>query len=207
MEVILEGNARERMARLLRDLRPKTPFPGKEKHAQTLAERTMQCATPGVSIAAIDEFEVTWSYSFGKLAVGAIEEVTSGTPFQAGSVSKPVFALAVMKLVEAGTLDLDTDVNHYLKSWRVPANDGWQPRVTLRQLLSHTREQPFMDSLAIRQKGRSRRSRKSCKENRPQTRRPSLLIFFRELSFAIPVGAPRSLSRLLWMPPEGLSPV
>jgi CubicO group peptidase (beta-lactamase class C family) len=53
-------------------------------------------------------------------------------------VSKPVFALAVMKLVEAGTLALDTDVNNYLKSWRVPANDGWQPRVTLRQLLSHT---------------------------------------------------------------------
>jgi CubicO group peptidase (beta-lactamase class C family) len=138
MEVILEGNARERTARLLRDLRPKTPFPGKEKPAQTLAERTMQCATPGVSIAAIDEFEVAWSYSFGKLAVGAIEEVTPGTPFQAGSVSKPVFALAMMKLVEAGTLDLDRDVNDYLKSWRVPANDGWQPRVTFRQLLSHT---------------------------------------------------------------------
>jgi CubicO group peptidase (beta-lactamase class C family) len=138
MEVILEVNAREKAARLLRDLRPKTPFPGKERPAQTLAERMMQCATPGVSIAAIDGFDVAWSYSFGKLAVGTIEEVTSGTPFQAGSVSKPVFALAVMKLIEAGTLDLDADVNNYLKSWRVPENDGWQPRVTLRQLLSHT---------------------------------------------------------------------
>jgi CubicO group peptidase (beta-lactamase class C family) len=138
MEVILEGNARERMARVLRDLRPQTPFPGKEKPAQTLAQRTMQSATPGVSIAAVDEFEVASSHSFGKLAFGEIEEVTSSTPFQAGSVSKPVFALAVMKLVEAGTLDLDTDVNDYLKLWRVPANDGWQPRITLRQLLSHT---------------------------------------------------------------------
>jgi CubicO group peptidase (beta-lactamase class C family) len=117
MEVILEGT---RTARLLRDLRPKTPFPAKEEPAQTLAERMIQCATPGVSIAAIDEFEVAWSYSFGKLAVGAIEAVTSATPFQAGSISKPVFALAVMKLVEAGALDLV------------------QPRVTLRQLLSHT---------------------------------------------------------------------
>jgi hypothetical protein len=88
MEVILEGNARERMVRLLRDLRPKTPFPGKEKPAQTLAERTMQCATPGVSIAAIDEFEVVWSYSFGKVAVGAIEQVTSARLFkQAPSAS------------------------------------------------------------------------------------------------------------------------
>jgi CubicO group peptidase (beta-lactamase class C family) len=89
------------------------------------------------SIAAIDEFEVASSYSFGELAVGAIEAVRSATSFQAGSISKPVFALAVMKLVEAGTLALDMDVNNCLKSWRVPANDSWQPRVTLRQLLSH----------------------------------------------------------------------
>src|SRR5262252_1879929 len=91
MEVILEGNARERMARLLRDLRPNIPFPGKEKPAQALAERTMQCATPGIGIATIDEFEVAWCHSFGKLAAGAIEEVTSSTPFQAGSVQQGGF--------------------------------------------------------------------------------------------------------------------
>src|SRR5207244_1450502 len=55
-----------------------------------------------------------------------------------GSISKPVFALAVMKLAESGTIDLDADVNDYLTSWRLPASDGWQPRVSLRQLLSHT---------------------------------------------------------------------
>jgi CubicO group peptidase (beta-lactamase class C family) len=31
-----------------------------------------------------------------------------------------VFALAVMKLAETGTIDLDTDVNDYLKSWHLP---------------------------------------------------------------------------------------
>lgn len=35
-------------------------------------------------------------------------------------------------------LDLDADVNSYLKSWQVPPVGTWQPRVTLRQLLSHT---------------------------------------------------------------------
>ena len=43
-----------------------------------------------------------------------------------------------MKLVEKGAIDLDADVNDYLSIWRVPARDGWQPRVSLRQLLSHT---------------------------------------------------------------------
>jgi hypothetical protein len=49
-----------------------------------------------------------------------------------------VFALAVMQLVQEGKLDLDEDVNEYLKSWEIPANVSWQPKVTLRQLLSHS---------------------------------------------------------------------
>ncbi len=39
-------------------------------------------------------------------------------------------------------IDLDADVNDYLKSWRVPAVEGWQPRLTLRMLLSHTAGYP-----------------------------------------------------------------
>jgi CubicO group peptidase (beta-lactamase class C family) len=60
------------------------------------------------------------------------------TLFQAASISKPVFALAVMRLVQEGQLNLDEDVNTYLTSWRISAIENWQPRITLRQLLSHT---------------------------------------------------------------------
>ena len=49
-----------------------------------------------------------------------------------------MFALAVMRLVEQGIIDLDEDVNHYLTSWKVPMNGKWQPRITLRQILNHT---------------------------------------------------------------------
>ncbi len=44
-----------------------------------------------------------------------------------------------MRLVEAGKLNLDDDVNSYLKNWKVPANTFTdQTKVTLRELLSHT---------------------------------------------------------------------
>jgi CubicO group peptidase (beta-lactamase class C family) len=33
---------------------------------------------------------------------------------------------------------LDKDINGYLKSWKVPSQGSWQPRVTLRQILSHS---------------------------------------------------------------------
>ena len=120
-----------------------------------------QLATPGVSVAVIDGFGVAWSRGFGELTAGANAEVTSTTPFQVGSISKPVFALAVMKLVEAGRLDLDTDVNRYLTSCQVPTNDGWMPCITLRQLLDHTPRTTFHGFPGYPVKGRDRRYRKS----------------------------------------------
>lgn len=104
----------------------------------SLCELQAKANTPGVSIAVIDNFNVEWVQGFGVNATGSEAAVTADTMFQAGSISKSVFALAVMRLLREGRLDLDEDVNHYLTSWKVPANNGWKPRVTLRQLLSHT---------------------------------------------------------------------
>ena len=131
-------SADQRMSRVLSDLRPETAVPARESPAQTLAQRMQYYATPGASIGVIDDGALAWASGLGVRMMGMADAVTATTPFQAGSISKPVFALAVMRLVEQGTLDLDADVNGYLTSWRVPANGGWQPRITLRQLLSHT---------------------------------------------------------------------
>ena len=126
-----------RIARALQDLRPEA-F-GSEGHLHsTLQERMTYYATPGANVAVIDEFDLQWAQGFGVLTEGSDRKVTPTTLFQAASVSKVVFALAIMRLVEQGDLDLDTDVNDYLTSWKVPANRGWAPRITLRQLLSHT---------------------------------------------------------------------
>jgi CubicO group peptidase (beta-lactamase class C family) len=127
-----------RMSRVLADLRPEPAVRVHETPAQSVASRMAYCRTPGASVAVIDDFELTWSCGFGVRRIDRAGEVTTHTPFQAGSISKPVFALAVMMLVERGILDLDVDVNRYLTSWQVPANGDWRPRITLRQLLSHT---------------------------------------------------------------------
>src|ERR1700720_1833014 len=94
-ETNLSPDTEKRISRVLQDLRPETPFPGQDKPPQTLAERMSHLATPGVSVAVMDAFELDWSRGFGKLTAGANEEVTSSTLFQVGSISKPVFALAV----------------------------------------------------------------------------------------------------------------
>ena len=59
--------------------------------------------------------------------------------FSAGSVSKPVAALAALKLVQDGKINLDRPANDYLKSWKIADNEFTRKTpVTLRQLLSHT---------------------------------------------------------------------
>ena len=66
------------------------------------------------------------------------EAINRRTLFQAGSVSKPVTAVGVLRLVAEGALDLDADVNEYLTTWKVPSVGHSQECVTLRQLLTHT---------------------------------------------------------------------
>ena len=128
----------DRLARAMNDIRSDTAFEGQVGPPHSLAERMAFFHTPGIGVALVEGFELAWAGGFGVLAAGSDEPVTSATLFQAASISKPIQAMAVMWLVQEGVLDLDCDVNEYLTSWRVPANDGWQPRLTLRQLLSHT---------------------------------------------------------------------
>jgi len=103
-----------------------------------LAEAMAAAHTPGVSIALIDGGAITETVAAGVAEAGGARAVTERTLFQAGSISKSVAAACALRLVADGVLDLDADVNDRLTTWRIPAADGWQPRVTLRQLLSHT---------------------------------------------------------------------
>ena len=64
-------------------------------------------------------------------------KVTPQTPFILGSISKSFTTLAVMQLVEAGRVELDAPVQHYLPWFRV-ADPAASARITVRQLLNQT---------------------------------------------------------------------
>lgn len=129
-----EGDIRAGVERLI--VRGGTPaIPDREV---ALGERMARLGTPGLSVAVVEDSATVWSKGFGVRQAGDSDPVTSETLFQAGSISKQVAALGVLRLVERGELDLNTDVNTYLRSWNVPPVGDWQPELTLRQLLSHT---------------------------------------------------------------------
>jgi CubicO group peptidase (beta-lactamase class C family) len=92
-------------------------------------------AVPGVALAVVDGGRV-WSQGFGRASVEQRTEVGDATVFEAASLGKPVFAYAVLRLVDAGVLTLDRPLYDYLP---VPeAADARMRRVTARHVLSHT---------------------------------------------------------------------
>lgn len=72
----------------------------------------------------------------GPLSKANPRGVTADDAARVASVSKLVVALGVMRLVEAGTLDLDADVSRYL-GWTLRHPDYPARRITLAQLLGH----------------------------------------------------------------------
>ena len=132
-------NDTARISHVLGGLRPPVEIQGKPAPRWTLAERMTQHKVPGVSIAVIQGGRIAWARGFGVKEAGKSDSVTPATLFQAASISKPVTATAMLRLVEQGTLNLDTNVNQYLKSWKVPDNKfTTTEKVTLRRIVSHT---------------------------------------------------------------------
>jgi CubicO group peptidase (beta-lactamase class C family) len=93
---------------------------------------------PGVSVAVMDGGRIVWARGWGRLRADGAAPVTAATLFGAASISKPVAALAALRLVERGVLDLDGDVNARLRSWHIPTSALAAGPITLRHLLSHT---------------------------------------------------------------------
>ncbi len=97
---------------------------------------------PGVALAVIHEQKVIYARGFG---VTSIEDgglpVTPETIFRIGSTSKPLTTTAIMRLVEAGKLELDTPISEILPDLEFSVPGAIQA-VTLRKLLSHTAALP-----------------------------------------------------------------
>lgn len=93
---------------------------------------------PGVSIVLIKNGKIAFTKSFGVKDSRTYEMVSDNTMFEACSMSKPVFAYIILKLVEQKKLDLDKSLNKYLSEEFVSEDNEYSNQVTARMILSHT---------------------------------------------------------------------
>jgi len=100
---------------------------------------------PGLSMAVIRDGKIFWLREFGIKNVETGESVADDTVFEAASLSKPVFAYGVMKLVDQGELDLDKPLvdivsRSYLERVdpRYKTDDERFSLITARMVLTHS---------------------------------------------------------------------
>jgi CubicO group peptidase (beta-lactamase class C family) len=131
----------DRIAAMERTISPLVIVKGDTPSPPTvsLEQRMSQLNVPAVSIAVVVDGKIEWARAYGYADKESRTRATPGTLFQAGSISKPVAALATLQFVEKGSLSLDENVNAKLKSWQVPDNEFTLiHKVTLRNILNHT---------------------------------------------------------------------
>ena len=95
-----------------------------------------KAGVPGLSIAVIRGGKTAWTGNFGVRDAGTKKPVANETMFNVGSLSKPVFAFGVLKLVDSGKLKLDEPLAPYLPK-EFTAGDPRFQQITARIVLSH----------------------------------------------------------------------
>jgi CubicO group peptidase (beta-lactamase class C family) len=105
---------------------------------QTIPHLMTEADIPGLSIAVIRDSKVIWTRGFGVTNSETKARVNDNTVFEAASLTKPVFAYAVLKLVDNGKLDLDTPLVKYLPGRYDVGDDPRLDQITARRVLSHT---------------------------------------------------------------------
>lgn len=96
-----------------------------------------EASVPGVAVALVEGGQVSWTGAFGVLNARSKGKVTGETVFEAASLSKAVFAYAVLQLVERGVLDLDVPLTTYTGR-RYVEGEPLLDRITARHVLSNT---------------------------------------------------------------------
>lgn len=108
----------------------------KSAASSRIADEMRWSGVPGAAFARVHRSSIECTPT-GLRDVAARLPVTTLTLFEAASLSKPVFAYAVLRLVAQGTLELDRALDSYLPA-PYPIGDPRGAAITARHVLSHT---------------------------------------------------------------------
>lgn len=110
-----------------------TQLPSKKMDMYLLEQMKKNCI-PGLAVAITYKDQIIYAKGFG--SAGRHRRVTADTPFAIASLTKSFTAMAILQLVEAGKLKLDTPVQNILPSFHI--NDPRGSKITVRHLLNQT---------------------------------------------------------------------
>jgi CubicO group peptidase (beta-lactamase class C family) len=95
-----------------------------------------EAEVPGMAVVVLRDGKVRWAQNFGVKNAKSGAAVDDATIFEAASLSKPVFAYAVLKLMEQGKIGLDVPLTRYLPKPYIEGDTRLE-KTTARIVLSH----------------------------------------------------------------------
>src|SRR6478672_8893561 len=101
-----------RQANVLSGLRFPIEIAGQPPHRMELRDRMREYHVPAVSIAVIRGNRIEWTAAIGRKRGDSPDSISSETLMQAASISKPLVATAIMRLVDRGTVSVSDSANH-----------------------------------------------------------------------------------------------
>jgi CubicO group peptidase (beta-lactamase class C family) len=108
-------------------------------NTSNLQQRMKDNGVFGVSIAVVHNYKLEWARGYGMADVATQKPATTQTLFQAASISKSINGIGLLKLAQDKKIDLYTDINTYLTTWKFPYDSiSKGKKITVANLLTHT---------------------------------------------------------------------
>jgi len=108
------------------DLRMQTAVRGldlEDGTSATVEQAMAMHGLKGLSVAVLDDYQVSWSRQWGVKSADDKDPVETDTVFSTASIAKPVTAILIAMLAEKDLIDLDEPVSMYLQRWQLPDNE------------------------------------------------------------------------------------
>jgi len=129
----------ERKVQLENGIRGKMKFLGESENLSSITNKMSEYNIPALSLALINQGKIEWADIYENANFPEEQKLDCTSIFQAASLSKPVTFLAALRMYSAGEIDLDKNIQDYLKNFVIPQGKQTADKpVTFRNIFSHT---------------------------------------------------------------------
>jgi CubicO group peptidase (beta-lactamase class C family) len=111
--------------------------------AELIQRELVERSLPSLALAVVEGGEIVWEAAWGWADRERRVPATPHTMYSLASVSKPIAATGLMRLVERGVIDLGRPVNDYLGDSPLRARVGRAEDATVRRVANHTSGLPL----------------------------------------------------------------
>ncbi len=138
-DCISKEKSLERKVQLEEGIREQVKFLGESEDLSSITNRMSAYNIPALSLAVINHGKIEWADIYQNADFPEEHHLNCSSIFQAASLSKPVTFLAALRMQSAGRIDLDKNIQEYLKDFVIPqGKQTAENPVTFRNIFSHT---------------------------------------------------------------------